>query len=30
VEAGTARELFGDPKQPETRAFMATFSERTS
>ena len=30
VEAGTARELFGNPKQPETRAFMATFSERTS
>ena len=30
VEAGTARELFGNPTQPETRAFMATFNERTT
>ena len=30
VESGTASELFGNPTQPETRAFMATFSERTS
>jgi cystine transport system ATP-binding protein len=30
VEAGTAKELFGHPTQPETRAFMASFTERTS
>jgi cystine transport system ATP-binding protein len=30
VEAGTAKELFGSPTQPETRAFMASFTERTS
>ena len=30
VEAGSAREVFGSPRQPETRAFMDGFSERTS
>ncbi len=30
VEAGTASEVFGHPKQPETRAFMDGFSRRTS
>ena len=29
VESGTATQVFGTPRQPETRAFMATFSERT-
>ncbi len=27
VEAGTAAEVFGDPQQPETRAFMSSFQE---
>jgi ABC-type methionine transport system ATPase subunit len=27
VEAGTAQEVFGSPKQPETRAFMQSFHE---
>jgi L-cystine transport system ATP-binding protein len=27
VEAGTAREVFGSPKQPETRAFMEHFHD---
>ena len=30
VEAGTAREVFGNPQQPETRAFMETSHDRTS
>jgi cystine transport system ATP-binding protein len=30
VESGTAKELFGNPTQSETRAFMASFNERTS
>jgi ABC-type polar amino acid transport system ATPase subunit len=31
VEAGTAREVFGHPTRPETRAFMQSFhDERTS
>ena len=27
VEAGTAAEVFGNPQQPETRAFMSSFQE---
>lgn len=27
VEAGTAQEVFGNPQQPETRAFMQSFQE---
>jgi L-cystine transport system ATP-binding protein len=28
VEAGTAREVFGNPREPETRAFMESFPDR--
>ena len=28
VESGTVGEVFGNPQQPETRAFMASFQER--
>ena len=28
VESGTVAEVFGNPKQPETQAFMASFQER--
>ena len=27
VEAGTAQEVFGNPQQPETRAFMQSFRD---
>jgi polar amino acid transport system ATP-binding protein len=29
VESGTASQVFGNPQQPETRAFMACFQERS-
>ena len=30
VESGTAAEVFGNPRQPETRAFMESFNERNA